>query len=169
MLNLKYFWEQRFHKDYEIIQQDSRKPINLYVLKPQFLWKVLKIGSFNTTSTLFTVVKTAFPSVSCNKTLSVTRLLPSRDLEEERKFCEMVATLLQARKVVEVLGSSVTVVASVLKSWSGIGLAKQQAVAGCGVPIGCWMLFQAVLLTGWVTPKLGSMASLKFCKLLRTL
>ena len=32
MLNLKYFWEQRSHTDYETIHQDSIKTINLYVL-----------------------------------------------------------------------------------------------------------------------------------------
>ena len=48
-----------------------------------------------------------------------------------------------------------------------IGGAKCQAATGCGVSIGCWIFFLAMLLTGWVTPKLGSLAWLKFCKLPR--
>ena len=48
-----------------------------------------------------------------------------------------------------------------------IGGAKCQAATGCGVSIGCWIFFLVMLLTGWVTPKLGSPAWLKFCKLPR--
>ena len=70
----------------------------------------------------------------------------------------------------EALGSSVTVVGRVLKSCLyNTGGVKWQAAAGCGVSTGCWIFLLAVLFTGWVTPKLGSVVSLKFCKLPSTL
>lgn len=70
----------------------------------------------------------------------------------------------------EALGSSVTVVGRVLKfCLYSTGEAKWQAAAGCGVSIGCWIFLLAVPLTGWETPRLGSLASLKFCKLPSTL
>ena len=70
--------------------------------------------------------------------------------------------------LLEGLGSSVLLEGFANPGFT-IGRVKCQVVTGCGISIGCWIFFLAVLLTGWVTPKLGSPALLKFCKLPCTL
>lgn len=63
MLNLKYFWAQRFYIDYETIHQDSIKNINVYAFNNRVFvedtedWLIQRYSN-----PLFIVVKTTFPS-----------------------------------------------------------------------------------------------------------